>query len=127
MSDALKQFIAEITNKPKTAKKKTIREDKRAVHKLESSRWSSEQVVFLITQTTCTCGATSKQTNPHALIRRFHPQHGIHEEAVAIAHKCADKHNFPVVEELREITITNCHECLNPEVDNPCNQLELFA
>jgi len=129
-NDALKAFIQGIKEKnaklPKN-RRPVLRRDAVAVHKLESSRWTSEQIVYLITHTACTCGAESTQTSPIPLVRRFHPLHGVHEEAIKIAHGTLDKHLLPVVQEHRHIEITNCHECINGDTLNPYVQKELFG
>ena len=90
------------------------------------SQWRDERIVYLVTHTTCKCGATSTQTNPIPFVRRFHPKRGVHEEPIVLAHDSVTLHLLPVSQEHRDIEIQNCHECLTEDTLNPAVQTDIL-
>ena len=117
---------AVLASRERKTKPKQPQEAAAPLPKLMSSRWIDERVVYLVTTTHCACGAVHSQTNPHPMLRRFHPLWGIHEEAISLAPGIASRSILPISLEQRNISIRNCHECLGPADINPYTQLDLF-
>jgi hypothetical protein len=127
MKADLQAFLDNLTTQSKKKKKPKAKPTTSAtVHPLYTQQWQHESIIYLVTTTTCACGATSTQTNPLPMLRRYHPRKGIHEEVIQLAPGTASAHILPVATDHRSITIDNCHECITQHTQNPCVQQELF-
>jgi hypothetical protein len=89
------------------------------------SPWKCEAIVYLATTTHCACGEVVTQTNPHPLLKRVSAK-GIHEEAIKLSPHDPRHAFLPVCLEERHIEISNCHSCIEADIPNPYQQLDMF-
>lgn len=120
-SDLIASILAASAKNPQNKREPTL-SDKPAKRQA-SSRWTTESICYLVTTTSCRCGATSTQTNPYPMIRRTHPKWGIHEEAI----KGEPPLGMTVTQDHRHILIHDCHECLSTAGSDLGRQLDLFS
>ena len=97
-----------------------------AVVKLFSEQWHDEAIILIRREQHCRgCGSVHISSSDHIFIRRFHPHHKVHEEAISLRQWSPLWSSLPKRIEVHTLSIGACHECFHAAIEGAISQPDL--